>query len=107
MRLNGMDRESVNKVQKLKNKVLFHVARLAFAGRLEEEKDICRECGKCKEACPYNAITDLIRPCVKSCPVDAIFVDTSKKAVIDVRMAQEKPLYSKLSLILVLPLLSY
>lgn len=32
----------------------------------------CRECGKCTQACPYNAIADLIRPCRRSCPVDAI-----------------------------------
>jgi ferredoxin hydrogenase large subunit len=180
-----MDRTQVNSVQKLKNKVLFHVARLAFAGRLEKEKeqipwliipgtkaemrccvykerailadrvrlasgkkplryqtvdnresdeiiyvidsaceecpisrftvtdnchnclnkrckmacpfqaisvegkkayinkDLCRECGKCKEACPYSAIADLVRPCVKSCPVNAISVDSAKKAFID------------------------
>ena len=32
----------------------------------------CKECGKCAQACPYNAIADLIRPCRRSCPVDAI-----------------------------------
>lgn len=35
----------------------------------------CRECGKCAAACPYNAIADLMRPCRKSCPVDALKVD--------------------------------
>lgn len=35
----------------------------------------CRECGKCAAACPYNAIADLMRPCRKSCPVDALQVD--------------------------------
>ena len=32
----------------------------------------CKECGKCAAACPYNAIADLMRPCRKSCPVDAL-----------------------------------
>lgn len=35
----------------------------------------CRECGKCSQACPYNAIADLMRPCKRSCPVDAITMD--------------------------------
>lgn len=34
----------------------------------------CKECGQCAKACPYNAIADLMRPCMKSCPVDAISV---------------------------------
>ena len=37
---------------------------------------LCRECGQCAKACPYNAIADLLRPCRKSCPVDALIVDT-------------------------------
>ena len=35
----------------------------------------CKECGKCAQACPYNAIAHLERPCKKSCPVDAITYD--------------------------------
>ena len=35
----------------------------------------CKECGQCSKACPYNAIADLMRPCKKSCPVDAITVE--------------------------------
>ena len=34
----------------------------------------CKECGQCAKACPYNAIADLVRPCMTSCPVDAISV---------------------------------
>lgn len=43
----------------------------------------CKECGKCVTVCPYNAITDLQRPCVKSCPVNAVGYDSDKLAVID------------------------
>ncbi len=46
------------------------------------EQDKCRECGKCVTACPYNAISDTLRPCVRACPVDAIDMDESKLAVI-------------------------
>ncbi|MCI9590634.1 MAG: 4Fe-4S binding protein [Lachnospiraceae bacterium] len=35
----------------------------------------CKECGKCSQACPYNAIAHLERPCKKVCPVDAITYD--------------------------------
>lgn len=43
----------------------------------------CKECGKCSQACPYNAIADLMRPCKKSCPVDAITWDEYKIVHID------------------------
>lgn len=43
----------------------------------------CRECGKCAAACPYHAIADLMRPCKRSCQVNAISMDESKLAVID------------------------
>lgn len=43
----------------------------------------CKECGKCTEACPYNAIADLMRPCKRSCPVDAIIMDENNIVVIN------------------------
>lgn len=43
----------------------------------------CKECGKCAEACPYNAIAHLKRPCKFSCPVDAISYDEYGISVID------------------------
>lgn len=47
------------------------------------DPDKCKECGKCSQACPYNAIADLVRPCKKSCPVDAITMDENGIVVID------------------------
>ncbi|MEG0565121.1 MAG: 4Fe-4S dicluster domain-containing protein [Hungatella sp.] len=47
------------------------------------DPDKCKECGKCAQACPYNAIADLTRPCKKSCPVDAITMDEHGIVVID------------------------
>ena len=43
----------------------------------------CKECGKCVQACPYNAIAQLKRPCKFSCPVDAISYDEQGISVID------------------------
>jgi len=43
----------------------------------------CVECGKCKAACPYSAIADVMRPCLRGCPTDAISVDETKRAIID------------------------
>lgn len=43
----------------------------------------CKECGKCAEACPYNAIADLVRPCKRSCPVNAININENRIADID------------------------
>lgn len=35
------------------------------------------------EACPYNAIADLMRPCKRACPVDAISYDEEMIVQID------------------------
>ena len=43
----------------------------------------CIECGKCKVACPYNAISDVMRPCIRACNAGALSIDEDKKAVID------------------------
>ncbi|WP_066712703.1 4Fe-4S dicluster domain-containing protein [Clostridium sp. Marseille-P299] len=43
----------------------------------------CKECSKCAQACPYNAIADLVRPCKRSCPVDAISMDENGIVIID------------------------
>lgn len=47
------------------------------------DKTKCIECGKCSNACPYEAIIPQKRPCVKSCKVKAISIDERDKAVID------------------------
>lgn len=41
-------------------------------GRSRIDPDKCKNCGMCKEACPYNAITYVPVPCEQACPVDAI-----------------------------------
>lgn len=47
------------------------------------DPDMCKECGKCAQSCPYNAISDHQRPCKKSCPVNAISTDENGIVTID------------------------
>lgn len=48
------------------------------------DTDKCKECGRCAKACPYNAIIEVQRPCVKACKADAISIDPdTKKASIN------------------------
>ena len=46
-------------------------------------QELCIECGRCHSACPYSAISDVKRPCVRSCAIGAIKIDEDKKAYID------------------------
>ncbi|MDF2700944.1 MAG: 4Fe-4S dicluster protein [Haloplasmataceae bacterium] len=34
----------------------------------------CVSCGRCKDVCPYNAISDVMRPCMKACSSKAIVI---------------------------------
>nr|WP_242631592.1 [Fe-Fe] hydrogenase large subunit C-terminal domain-containing protein [Sedimentibacter sp. zth1] len=51
--------------------------------RAHIDQDKCIECGKCHESCQFEAISDVRRPCIKSCKMDALKIDPStKKAMI-------------------------
>lgn len=43
----------------------------------------CKNCGQCKAACPYNAITYIPVPCEQACPVGAIHKGENGRAEID------------------------
>lgn len=48
------------------------------------DRNKCVECGRCKQVCPYGAIIEIHRPCVRSCAVKAIKIcENNRKAVID------------------------
>lgn len=46
-------------------------------------RDLCIECGRCKQSCPYGAIIEISRPCVRACAMGAISIGDNRKAVID------------------------
>lgn len=39
----------------------------------------CKECGACKIACPYNAVSEVARPCKKVCPTQALDIDPNDR----------------------------
>lgn len=48
---------------------------------IDQEK--CIKCGKCKEVCPYDAISHKQRPCANACGINAIKNDSKNRAIID------------------------
>ena len=52
-------------------------------GKSVIDQSKCVKCGRCKEACPYEAILKLERPCAKACGMDAIHSDDQGIAAID------------------------
>lgn len=52
-------------------------------GRSVIDREKCIKCGKCKAACPYDAIAHKIRPCSEACGVKAISGDSLGRASID------------------------
>lgn len=48
---------------------------------IDQEK--CIKCGKCKNACEYNTILKMERPCARACGMDAISSDEFGRADID------------------------
>ncbi len=52
-------------------------------GRVKIDREKCIKCGKCKAACPYDAIAKKERPCAKACGVKAISSDELGRAKID------------------------
>ena len=52
-------------------------------GHTEIDRHLCKECGQCAKACPYNAIVHIERPCQSACPVKALTYDEYGLAQID------------------------
>ncbi len=52
-------------------------------GKAVIDQNKCIKCGKCKAACPYEAIAHRTRPCAQACGVKAISSDGLGRASID------------------------
>ncbi|MBQ6820461.1 MAG: 4Fe-4S dicluster domain-containing protein [Clostridium sp.] len=53
------------------------------AGRAYINQELCKECGMCKKACPYDAVSEVMRPCKRVCPTGALDInDLDRRAII-------------------------
>lgn len=52
-------------------------------GKAVIDQEKCIHCGKCKKACPYDAIAHKVRPCAEACGIKAISTDELGRAKID------------------------
>ncbi len=52
-------------------------------GRAHIDPDLCVNCGKCYEVCPYHSVVKIPVPCEEACPVGAITKDEFGKEHID------------------------
>lgn len=54
-------------------------AMMKVNGKAYINQEMCKECGLCKKACPYDAISEVMRPCKVSCPTGALVVNTEDR----------------------------
>lgn len=52
-------------------------------GRAYINHETCKECGLCKEVCPFSAVAEVMRPCKRVCPTGALQInpDDSKAQI--------------------------
>lgn len=52
-------------------------------GRAYINQNLCKECGLCKQVCPFHAVSEVLRPCKQVCPTKALDIDPKyRKATI-------------------------
>lgn len=52
-------------------------------GKAHIDYSKCVSCGKCKEVCPFNAIVDNLKPCIRACKGKAIQICDDNKVKIE------------------------
>ncbi|MEG1257193.1 4Fe-4S dicluster domain-containing protein [Clostridium sp.] len=57
-------------------------AMMTVGGKSYINQDLCKECGLCKKICPYNAISEVLRPCKVACPTGALLVNYDDRRAI-------------------------
>ncbi len=54
-----------------------------IGGKSRIDSTICKNCGRCRDSCPYGAIARIHVPCEEACPVGAIHKSAEGRAEID------------------------
>ncbi|WP_460287044.1 4Fe-4S dicluster domain-containing protein [Clostridium faecium] len=57
-------------------------AMVRVGGKAYINQELCKECGLCKKQCPYEAISEVLRPCKIVCPTGALTVAEDRQAMI-------------------------
>ncbi len=56
---------------------------ITIKDRATINRDVCIECGRCAKSCPYGAIIEISRPCIRACALEAMSSGPNKLTVID------------------------
>ena len=62
-------------------------AMVRVGGKAYINQELCKECGLCKKQCPYEAISEVLRPCKIVCPTGALTVAEDRQAMIKMKTA--------------------
>lgn len=55
---------------------------IKVGGKAYINQELCKECGLCKKNCPYDAISEVLRPCKVVCPTGALTETDDRRSFI-------------------------